>query len=160
MKPDSTVTTSDSPGVAVLPPILFGGAFVVVLMLQWIWPVKIVRQPIAFWLGLILSIPALALAAWGRSTMHRAGTNISPLKPAISLVTSGPYRFTRNPLYVAITLLYLGFTMLLNSWWGMVLLAPVLMILHWGVVRREERYLQLKFGEEYDGYRSRVRRYV
>jgi protein-S-isoprenylcysteine O-methyltransferase Ste14 len=92
--------------------------------------------------------------------MHGVGTNISPLKPAISLVTSGPYPFTRNPLYVAIALLYLGFTMLHNCWWGVVLLAPVLMVLHRGVVRREERYLQLKFGEQYTEYRSRVRRYL
>jgi protein-S-isoprenylcysteine O-methyltransferase Ste14 len=157
---DALATAPDRPGVAVLPPVLYGGAFVVVLVLHWIWPLKIVRQPIAFWLGLVLLVPSLALAAWGRQTMHGAGTNISPLRPTISLVTSGPYRFTRNPLFVAITLLYLGLTMLLNSWWGMVLLAPVLLILHWGVVRREERYLELKFGDEYAEYRSRVRRYV
>ena len=157
---DASTTATDNPGVAVLPPILYGGAFIVVLMLQWIWPLKIVRQPIAFWLGLALSVPALVIGAWGRRTMHGARTNISPLKPAISLVTSGPYRFSRNPLYVAITFLYLGFTLLLNSWWGVALLAPVLAILHFGVVRREERYLERKFGEEYDSYRSRVRRYV
>ena len=159
MEMNNTATT-DNPEVAILPPVLYGGAFVAVLMLQWIWPLKIIRQPIAFWLGLILSIPALALVAWGRQSMHGASTNISPLKPAVSLVTTGPFRFSRNPLYVAITLLYVGFTMLLNSWWGMLLLAPVLMALHWGVVRREERYLELKFGDEYAEYRSRVRRYV
>ena len=60
MEPDGTVTTSDNPGVAVLPAILYGGAIVVVLMLHWIWPLKVVRQPIAFWLGLVLSVPALA----------------------------------------------------------------------------------------------------
>ena len=160
MESDGTVTTSDNPGVAILPPVLYGGAFVAVLVLQWIWPLTIVRQPIAFWLGLVLSVLALVLGAWGRRTMHGARTNISPLKPAVSLVTTGPFRFSRNPLYVAITLLYVGFTMLLNSWWGVLLLAPVLMALHWGVVRREERYLERKFGEEYDRYRSRVRRYV
>src|SRR4051812_7966494 len=109
---------------------------------------------------MILSIPALALAAWGSRTMHRAGTNISPLKPAVSLVTTGPFRFSRNPLYVAVTLLYVGFTLLINSWWGVLLLAPVLIAIHWGVVRREERYLERKFGEEYDQYRSQVRRYL
>ena len=92
--------------------------------------------------------------------MHGANTNISPLKPAVSLVTTGPFRFSRNPLYVAITFLYVGLTVLLNSWWGVVLLAPLLIVLHWGVVRREERYLELKFGDEYAEYRSRVRRYV
>ena len=159
MEMNNTATT-DNPEVAILPPVLYGGAFVAVLMLQWIWPLTIVRQPIAFWLGLVLSVPALVVGVWGRRTMHGACTNISPLKPAVSLVTTGPFRFSRNPLYVAITLLYVGFTMLLNSWWGVILLAPILAVLHWGVVRREERYLERKFGEEYNKYRSRVRRYV
>jgi protein-S-isoprenylcysteine O-methyltransferase Ste14 len=159
LKTNDTSTT-DNPEVAVLPPLLYGSAFLVELVLQWIWPLVIIRQPIAFWLGLILSIPALVLAAWGSRTMHQSGTNISPLKPAVALVTTGPFGFSRNPLYVAITLLYVGFTMLLNSWWGVLLLAPVLVALHWGVVRREERYLEGKFGEEYDKYRSRVRRYL
>src|SRR6476619_3631718 len=128
------MTTSDDPGVAIPPPVLYGVAFVVVLMLHWIWPLKIVRQPIAFWLGLILSVSALVIGAWGRRTMHGAGTNISPLKPANSLITTGPFRFSRNPLYVAITFLYVGLTMLLNSWWGVILLAPLLIALHWGVV--------------------------
>jgi protein-S-isoprenylcysteine O-methyltransferase Ste14 len=160
-KPENTTATvRDCPGVAVVPPLLYGGAFIVVLILHWLWPLRIVSPAIAFWLGLGLIILALALAAWGRRTMHASGTNISPLKPAVSLVTSGPYRFTRNPLYVAISLLFLGLTMLLNSWWGVVVLAPVLVILHWGVVRREERYLELKFGKQYADYRSRVRRYL
>jgi len=92
--------------------------------------------------------------------MHGAGTNISPLKPSISLVTSGPYRFSRNPLYVALTLIYAGLTMLLNSWWGFLLLAPVLSVLHIGVVRREEAYLERKFGDEYPAYKGSVRRYI
>src|SRR5258705_13922648 len=104
MEPDGTVTTSDNPGVAILPPVLYGGAFVLVLLLQWIWPLKIVCQPIAFWLGLALSVPALVIGAWGRRTMHGARTNISPLKPAVSLFTTCPYRFSRNPLYVSIKL--------------------------------------------------------
>jgi protein-S-isoprenylcysteine O-methyltransferase Ste14 len=160
MQSNGTSTSSENPGVAILPPVLYGGAFVAILVLQWIWPLKVVRQPVAFSLGLVLSASALVIGAWGRRTMHGNGTNISPLKPAVSLVTTGPFRFSRNPLYVAITLLFVGFTLLLNSWWGVVLLAPVLAILHWGVVRREERYLQLKFGEQYTEYRSRVRRYL
>ena len=160
MESDGPVTESDSPGVAVLPPILYGGAFIAVLVLHWIWPLTIVSRPTAFWLGLLLLVTALALGAWGRKTMHGAGTNISPLKPAIVLVTTGPYRLSRNPLYVAITFLFLALTMFLNTWWGIVLLLPVLAILHWGVVRREEHYLAKKFGDEYARYRYRVRRYL
>src|SRR5262249_35089213 len=106
------------------------------------------------------SVVALIIGFWGTRTMHGADTNISPLKPAVSLVTAGPFRFSRNPLYGAITLLYIGLTLLLSSWWGVVLLVPVLVVLHFGVIRREERYLERKFGERYADYRSQVRGYL
>lgn len=93
MEPDDTVTPSDNPGVAVLPPVLYGGAFLLVVVLHLLWPLRITLPAIAFWLGLVLSVTALVIGAWGRTTMHGAGTNISPLKPAITLVNSGPYRF-------------------------------------------------------------------
>ena len=160
MKTISTVTPPDNPGVAVLPPVLYGGAFLIVLVLNYFWPLRITRPSVAEPLGLVVVLAALGLVLWGRTTMHGAGTNISPLKPATTLVDSGPYRFSRNPLYVAMTLLFVGLTLLINSLWGVVLLVPVILLLHFGVVRREERYLERKFGEEYDRYRSRVRRYV
>ncbi len=71
-----------------------------------------------------------------------------------------PFRRSRNPLYVALTLMYVGLALLTNSLWVLALLVPVLLILHYGVVRREERYLEAKFGEAYRGYRARVRRYL
>jgi len=76
------------------------------------------------------------------------------------IVTAGPFRFSRNPLYVAITLLYLGLTLAVKTWWGVVVLVPVLTTMHRGVVLREERYLEQKFGESYRQYRSKVRRYL
>jgi protein-S-isoprenylcysteine O-methyltransferase Ste14 len=153
-------TKRANPGVVVLPPFLYGGAFVLVLLLDWIWPLPIFGHAAALWIGLILLILSLGIAMWGRRTMHAAGTNISPLRPAVALVTSGPFRFTRNPLYFAMTLLYLGLSILFNTCWGMVGLVPLLIVLHFGVILREERYLEEKFGETYRVYRSRVRRYL
>jgi protein-S-isoprenylcysteine O-methyltransferase Ste14 len=92
--------------------------------------------------------------------MHAAGTNVNPALPTTTIVTSGPFRFCRNPLYGALTLIYLGLTFAFNTWLGMVLLVPLLVIMHFGVVLREERYLEHKFGEAYRLYRSRVRRYL
>jgi protein-S-isoprenylcysteine O-methyltransferase Ste14 len=92
--------------------------------------------------------------------MEAAGTNINPALPATTIVTSGPFRYSRNPLYCALTLLYLGLTLAVNTWWGVVLLFPLLIVMHTGVVLREERYLERKFGEPYRQYRSRVRRYM
>src|SRR4051794_19398078 len=114
-------TSADNPQVVLLPPFLYGGAFVLVLALRWIWPLPIVDPASKlFWPGLALAVLALAIAIWGRTTMHAADTNISPLKSANAIVTSGPFRFTRNPLYVAMTLLYIGLTLVFNTWWGIV----------------------------------------
>ena len=92
--------------------------------------------------------------------MKQAGTNINPLQPATSLVTTGPFRFSRNPLYLSLTLLFAGLSLILNSLWGLIALAPVLAILHFGVILREERYLEAKFGESYRQYRTQVRRWL
>jgi protein-S-isoprenylcysteine O-methyltransferase Ste14 len=153
-------TSADNPGVVALPPLLYGAAFVVVLVFRWFWPMPILAQAVALWSGLGLVALGVGTAAWGRRTMQAAGTNINPTLPATAIVTSGPFRFSRNPLYLALTLLYLGLTLSFNTWWGIVVLVPLIIIMHRGVVLREERYLERKFGESYRQYRSRVRRYL
>jgi protein-S-isoprenylcysteine O-methyltransferase Ste14 len=158
-KQSNLARSADNPGVAVLPPLLYGSALVVVLVLRWFGPVPILGPAVALWLGLSLIVFAVAIAIWGRTTMHGAGTNVNPLKPTTAIVTTGPFRFSRNPLYLALTLLYLGLTLAFNTWWGIVVLVPLLIIMHYGVVLREERYLEQKFGETYRQYRSTVRRY-
>src|SRR6476646_1825514 len=160
METNSAVTTLDNPGVAVLPPFLYGGAFLIVLALRWIWPMPIFVQAMALWPGLALVVLAVAIATWGRRTMRSAGTNVNPMRPTTAIVTSGPFRFSRNPLYFSMTLLYFGLTLAFNTWWGIVVLVPLLIIMHYGVVLREERYLEQKFGETYRQYRSKVRRYL
>ncbi len=92
--------------------------------------------------------------------MKAAGTNINPTLPAKAIVSSGPFRFSRNPLYLSLTTIYLGLTLAVNTWWGIVVLIPLLIVMHRGVVLREERYLEQKFGQSYRQYRSRVRRYL
>jgi protein-S-isoprenylcysteine O-methyltransferase Ste14 len=153
-------TPVDKPEVVVLPPVLYGGAFILVLVLRWLWPMPLLRSSLAFWPGLALGLLAVAFGIWGQKTMRAAGTNVNPLRPTTTIVASGPFRFTRNPLYVAMTLLYLGLTLAFNAWWGIVLLAPLLLVMHYGVILREERYLERKFGDVYRQYRSAVRRYI
>ena len=92
--------------------------------------------------------------------MQAAGTNIDPSLPTTAIVQSSPFGYSRNPLYCALTLLYLGLTLAFNTWWGIVVLVPLLIVMHRGVVLREERYLEQKFGETYRQYRSKVRRYL
>jgi protein-S-isoprenylcysteine O-methyltransferase Ste14 len=152
--------SADNPGVVARPPLLYASAFVVVLVLRWFWSMPIVDQAIALWPGLALIVLGMGIGIWGRRTLQAAGTNIDPALPATTLVTSGPFRFSRNPLYLALTLFYCGLTLASNTWWGALVLLPLLLIMHRGVVLREERYLEQKFGETYQQYRSKVRRYL
>ena len=91
--------------------------------------------------------------------MKQAGTNVNHLQPATSLVITGPFRFSRNPLYLSLTILFAGLSLVVNTLWGFIALVPVLVVLHFGVILREERYLEAKFGESYRQYRSQVRRW-
>jgi len=151
---------SDSPGVIVLPPVLFAGTLAIGLLVQWLHPISIWRGAITLWLGMALCAASGWLALWARRTMKQAGTNINPLRPATALVTGGPFRFTRNPLYLSLVLLYLGLTLAVNGLWPLVLFFPLLVVLHYGVIAREERYLESKFGDAYRNYRASVRRWL
>src|SRR5207253_2608083 len=99
---------------------------------------------------------ALMLAAF--TTFARARTTIIPNQPANALVTNGPYRITRNPMYVSLAALYIGLSLLVNSWWPLVLLPVVLVIIDRAVIAREERYLTDAFPADYPAYQRRVRR--
>jgi len=154
------MTQKDNAGVIMLPPLLYGIAFAIVLALRWIWPLRIFDQALGLWPGIALVVLGVGIAIWGRNALQAAGTNINPSLPTTAIVTSGPFRFSRNPLYIALTLVYLGLTLAVNSWWGIVVLVPLLLIMHRGVILREERYLEGKFGESYRQYRSQVRRYL
>lgn len=111
-------------------------------------------------LGGVLLLVSGAFARWAFLTMRRSGTTANPRKPSGALVTDGPFRLSRNPIYVAMTGIYLALALLVNSVWPLVLLAPLLVFMQWGVILREERYLAGKFGDEYIAYSSRVRRWL
>lgn len=153
-------TDRDHPGVAVLPPFLYGGAFLVALVLHWLWRLPITAPAATLWPGIVLAVLAIGIMMVARRTMESAGTNVNPMLPTTAIVTSGAFRFSRNPLYVALTLFFLGLKLAFDTWWGIILLPLVLAVMHFGVILREERYLERKFGEPYREYRSRVRRYL
>ncbi len=150
--------SADNPGVIAPPPLIYAGAFLIALLLHRLAPLPIFGR--ALWPGLAFVVIGVALAIWGRNTLVSAGTNVNPTRPATTIVDSGPYRFTRNPLYVSLTVMYVGLTLAFDTWWGFILLVPVLIVMHVAVIRREERYLENKFGEAYRRYRERVRRYL
>jgi protein-S-isoprenylcysteine O-methyltransferase Ste14 len=149
----------DSPGVIVFPPFLYAGTMVLGLVLHFLFPVEPLHALPARILGAVLFVASGLLARWGKKTMVRTGTNVRPDLPATVLVLDGPFRFTRNPLYLATTGLYIAVALLVDDLWPMVLLVPMLAVLEWGIVRREERYLEMKFGEPYRAYKAQVRRW-
>ena len=110
--------------------------------------------------GLAALALGVVLAGWGVMTFRRAKTAIVPHKSASQLVTDGPYRFTRNPMYTGLTIAYLGGAALLDSVWPVIVLPAVMLILVETVISREEMYLRDAFGAEYTGYAASVRRWL
>ena len=149
----------DSPGVIVFPPVLYIGTFLLGVALHFLWPARLSASVWVRIAGGALALSSGLTAQWAARTMKRAGTNILPNKPTLTIVTAGPYRFTRNPLYVTNALFYLGLTLIFNLVWPLVLFVPMVMVIHWGIIRREERYLEAKFGDEYLAYKARVPRW-
>lgn len=150
----------DSPAVVVFPPLLFGGTLAVGLTLHWLRPVHLFLPVVARVLGVAILFLSWLLVHAAEKAMKRAGTNIRPDQPTLAIVTDGPFRVSRNPMYLASTGLYLAVTLLFNAVWPLVLLPLMLIALHWGVIRREERYLEAKFGAPYREYQSRVPRWL
>ena len=151
----------DRPHILVLPPILVGGLLLVgVSVHYWLWTVTPFPTVPARILGLVLFVSAGVLAHAAHNAMKRAGTNIFPTQPALALVSDGPFRRTRNPLYIAALGVYLGVAFWVDGLVTFLVLPIVLAGLHWAVVRPEERYLEGKFGDAYRAYQSQVPRWL
>jgi protein-S-isoprenylcysteine O-methyltransferase Ste14 len=103
---------------------------------------------------------ALALLAWAIATITRAGSNVPTNRPTTTIVETGPYRFTRNPIYLSMMLGLIGLAIALNSLWLLLTLIPFALVIRYGVIAREEAYLERKFGDVYSRYRARVRRWL
>lgn len=146
----------DRAGVLAPPPLLFVAGFATAFALRD-GPTQIPGGVVA---GAILAAASLALAGWGVREMHRAKTHVDPYQPTTAIVSTGPYRYSRNPLYVAMTLAYVSASLWTGTPEALVALPIVLVALHFGVIRREERYLEAKFGELYRDYKTRVRRWI
>jgi protein-S-isoprenylcysteine O-methyltransferase Ste14 len=110
-------------------------------------------------IAVIFIVPGMAMAIVAWHSFVQAGTDVEPWKPSLRLVTEGIFAWMRNPMYVGLIRLLAGLAVALGSDWALVLVLPAALILHFGVVKREERYLAAKFGESYQTYMSQVPRY-
>lgn len=154
--------TEDTPGVAARPPILFllatgGGA-----VLAWLRPVPLLRTAPALLApaGGLLVAAGIALLVLAARAFRRAGTPLPACAPTTALVTDGPYRWSRNPVYLAFGLVQAGLALWANTAWLLATLVPILLIVRYGVIAREEAYLERRFGAAYRAYAGRVRRWV
>jgi protein-S-isoprenylcysteine O-methyltransferase Ste14 len=155
-----TSSPVDSPGVNVPPPFFFIVAIGGGVLLHRSMPLTIgwdAPRVIGAWTFIALFA---ALMAWSFLWFARRRTTIIPNQPANALVLDGPFRFTRNPLYLAMALLTLGAGLWLNTWWVLILLIPTIALVDRLVIAREEAYLRRRFGAEYDAFTARVRRWL
>lgn len=147
------------PDIIAPPPLLYAGPWLGGLLLDRLLPLP--RLPLALRLvGLPLIAAGIGLGGWFAWTMRRAGTPIDPYQAPTALVTNGPFRLTRNPGYLGLTLTYCGLSLLTRILWPLLLLPGVLLAVDRGVIQREERYLGKEFGSAYGDYRRRVRRWL
>ena len=139
----------DNPGVVAPPPLIYLGPLVLGLLLNASFPVPFLPRGMRHVLGWPLLGGGVLLMNWFFWTLRSAGTPVNPEKPVSSLVTDGPFRYTRNPGYLSMAMIYAGMTSLANAFWAILLLPVALLAIRRGVIEREERYLERKFGEEY-----------
>jgi protein-S-isoprenylcysteine O-methyltransferase Ste14 len=154
---------TDYADVAIKPPLLFLGALALGCLLTLVIPIGPglgSANGLALTVGLIFVVIGFGLAARSALAFHLAGTSVVPDQESTALVTDGPYRFTRNPIYIGFVLVYFGLAIVLTSAWVLVLLIPTLIVLQRGVVEPEEAYLERKFGDAYRKYQARVPRWL
>lgn len=156
-----TNTQPHTPGIIAPPPVLYLGSLALAFGVDAIVPRPLSLPPLMLDIaGVILLLLSGVVARWAFVTMNTQNTSANPRKPSEALAIGGAFKLSRNPIYVAMTGLYIGIALLGDSLWPLVFLVPLLAIMHWGVVLREESYLTQRFGEAYLAYKSRTRRWL
>ena len=150
----------DKAGVVAPPPLIYIGALVFGLLLNRRFPVTFLPRRAARGLGWALLGAGALLLGWFERAMRQADTPTNPYKPVSHVATGGPFRYTRNPGYLSMAMIYAGIAARANALWAILVLPVALLVIQRGVIEREERYLERKFGEEYLRYKTTVRRWI
>jgi protein-S-isoprenylcysteine O-methyltransferase Ste14 len=152
-------TTTD-PRKFPIPPAIPAAGLLLGWLLGKVWPIPLPLPAWTRWIEWPLFVIAPCLAIWAVVTFRRHNTVVDPRGKVATIVSSGPFRYTRNPMYVALMLLYIAGALAIGNGWVAILLLPVFLALHYGVIIREERYLKAAFGGQYEEYQGRVRRWI
>jgi protein-S-isoprenylcysteine O-methyltransferase Ste14 len=159
VEPAAPIETETS-GVRFPPPLAYIAGFLIGVVLEAIFPIGSLPLALAL-IGLAIGVVVwLALDGAAMLRFRRAKTSMIPMRPSTALVVGGPYRFSRNPMYVGMAFLYAGLALGLGVIWALVVLPAVLIVVDCQVIAREERYLERKFGDSYREYKARVRRWL
>jgi protein-S-isoprenylcysteine O-methyltransferase Ste14 len=158
--PSELPPEGDRPGVPIAPPLLFVLPILASPALEWFVPTSFVHGAFRWILGAIFLVAGLGLNIGGFVTQKRAGTDPIPFNPSTHIAVHGPYRFSRNPMYIGLALLTLGIAVLCDCAWILLAVPIGLVLIDRLIITREERYLERKFGEEYLSYKRRVRRWI
>jgi protein-S-isoprenylcysteine O-methyltransferase Ste14 len=152
---------ADTANVIVRPPIAWALALLAGWAIELLAPLPFIPDGAPTdWLGAMAFVLGVALGTWAIATMTRAGSNVPTNLPTTTIVDAGPYRFTRNPIYIGMMMGLIGEAIAFNSLWPLLSLVPFALVIRYGVVAREEAYLERKFGDNYRRYRARVRRWL
>jgi len=144
----------------VRPPLVYLASIAIGSALEFAWPFPFLSHALAAPLGLLLVMAAVALFSGSVGRFRAAGTPVPGNKATTAIVRAGPYRFSRNPIYLAFSLLHLGIAIWINSLWLVATLVASVAVMAWVVIPREEQYLERRFGAEYVDYKKSVRRWV
>jgi protein-S-isoprenylcysteine O-methyltransferase Ste14 len=142
------------------PPLVYLGSIALGVILHIAWPMSLLPRGLSPLLGALVVLLAIGLFIYAVRTFRAAGTPVPGNQPTTTIVRTGPYRFSRNPIYLAFSLLQLGIALWVNSLWLVVTLLPALALMSFVVIPREERYLEARFPSEYPPYKTSVRRWL
>ncbi|MCC5857847.1 MAG: isoprenylcysteine carboxylmethyltransferase family protein [Ectothiorhodospiraceae bacterium] len=157
---DAQHTQDEGSGVKIPPPLIYLGVFVIGAGLSLVLPVaEMPKLPLRMLAG-VLVILWLVFDLGSMLVFHRAKTGIAPAQPVTQLVTWGPYRYTRNPMYLGMLCLYLAASIWFNLLWALLFLPLLIWLISRYVIAKEEEYMERKFGEDYRQYREKVRRWI
>lgn len=156
----SKADKKDIAGVIAPPPLFFLAAIVVGLGLEWAVRADTNLGRIGLMIGLALIVVSVIIAVLARRQFAKGGTSLRVEVPSTAILTTGPFRFTRNPFYLSMSMLQVGIGLAFGFAWIVVMVVPAVLVIRFAVIAREERYLEGKFGETYLNYKNSVRRWI
>ena len=151
--------TKRTSGVRVPPPITFAVFFIAGWSLNFLYYISLTIGLLEALVGIFLVVFSFPLAIWATLVMKKKQTPVSIFQPTTEIVQTGPFRYVRNPIYLSLVILYLGLGLWLELVWPLLLLPIAILTVHYRVILKEERYLEVRFGEQYLAYKKKVRRW-